>query len=120
MIGAGAVVLPKIVIGENSIIAVGAVVTKKDELLLLHYKCFGSQYPVERNCFLAGGLGGVDRANGWGHRYNWGEKEYSEEWQFFESRAVDPAQPGSAAWKKSREPRWRRLQPHPWWQFWGQ
>lgn len=92
------------------------VVPKKDVLLLLHYKCLGRQYLMERNSFLAGGLKQTDRDNSWGHQYSWSEERYREELDLLGSAAVDLSQIGSAAWKKHPGPKWWR-QPRPWWKF---
>lgn len=102
------------------------VLPEEDELLLLHYKNLGLSYLLERDSFLAKGLGEIDRANEWGHRYAWDKEKHREEWEFFRSRLVDIALLGADAWKGHSESRWWRssiqpdpsIQPHPWWKFW--
>jgi hypothetical protein len=96
------------------------VLPEEDELLLLHYKYLGMSYLVERNSFLAAGLGEIDRANDWGHQYIWDKARHKEEWELFRSRLVDIALLGANAWKQHREPRsWRSwIRYRPWWKFW--
>lgn len=96
------------------------VLPEEDELLLLHYKYLGQSYLIERNSFLAGGLGKIDRANQWGYQYTYSKEKFGEQWDFFKSGLVDIALLGADAWKQHREPRswqsWTRYRP--WWKSW--
>ncbi len=96
------------------------VLPEEDELLLLHYKNLSLSYLMERDSFLAKGLGEIDRANRWGHRYLWDEQKHREEWEYFRSRLVDTALLGADAWKGHREPRWwgSFIRYRPWWKPW--
>lgn len=84
-----------------------------DEMLLLHYKYMGFEATHRRHQQLRQGLGSLDVARGWGHKYSWSADELRDDWDRTASRAVDiralgghPAThyPITPWWQKYREP----------------
>jgi glycosyltransferase involved in cell wall biosynthesis len=79
-----------------------------DEMLLLHYKYMGFERTHLRHQQLRQGLGRVDAARGWGHKYSWSADELRDDWDRCAGRAVDIRALGS-------EPA-ARYPSTPWWQ----
>ena len=57
------------------------------EVLLLHYKQLGVDYPIVRSAELRRGLRARDLAEGWGFHYSWSEDEIRSKWQEIRSAA---------------------------------
>jgi hypothetical protein len=60
-----------------------------DTLLNLHYKYMEFEYIRARHAMLRTGLGAVDIANRWGHRYSFDDAQLARDFQSFLARAVD-------------------------------
>lgn len=84
-----------------------------DEMLLLHYKYMGFEETHRRHQRLREGLGSLDVARGWGHKYSWSAEDLRRDWIRSASRAVDirtlgenPAAhyPTSPWWQQYRGP----------------
>jgi hypothetical protein len=64
-------------------------VPQLDEILLLHYKYLGKARTLNRHRELYTGLGATDLSNGWGHKYNWSDEQFTEDWENVRNAAVD-------------------------------
>jgi glycosyltransferase involved in cell wall biosynthesis len=62
---------------------------KVDELLNLHYKYLSFNQTYQRHIELGDKLRGFDVELNAGHKYRWSRDELLEDWQYFESHAVD-------------------------------
>jgi hypothetical protein len=65
----------------------------QDALMLLHYKYLGFEETLRRHHAQSFGLGPTDRANNWGHQYDWSRMQLGLSWQGFAERAVDIGAP---------------------------
>jgi hypothetical protein len=81
---------------------------ERDELLLLHYKQLGHDYPLQRNRFLATGLGSVDLQHGWGFHYFRGPEEQAQFRGELNQKLVDISNSDFLPWRDHREARWWR------------
>jgi hypothetical protein len=60
-----------------------------DEVMLFHYKYLSFAETLHRHGQLRQGLGEADIANGWGHKYSWGEAELRADWDRLAASAID-------------------------------
>jgi len=81
---------------------------ERDELLLLHYKQLGYDYPLQRNRFLIAGLGPIDLKNNWGFHYFRGNEEQTRLRKELSKILVDIRDPAYLPWRDHPEPRWWR------------
>ncbi len=58
------------------------------EILLLHFKQLGPEYPVLRSAELMKGIKSRDLEQGWGIHYSWSADEIRNTWQVMRSNAV--------------------------------
>ena len=82
----------------------------RDEVLLLHYKYLGIDYVAPRHALLATGLGPTDRANQWGHQFDFRREQLLEKIARLNASAVDVLNLGPHADAVSAGPRWWRTE----------
>lgn len=80
----------------------------RDEVINLHYKYLGLDYVHARHQMLKSGLGALDVANNFGHRYRFSPQELESDYGSFEKRGVDIAGLTLAGHDDHAEPRWWR------------
>lgn len=77
-------------VGRHKSLPIGNVVYPKNDILLnLHYKYLNFETTFKRHAALQEKLGVVDKENHWGTQYGWPLKKFKEDWDYFESRAVE-------------------------------
>lgn len=80
-------------IGRHTAEPVGEIrMPNRDEVLLLHYKYIGRSRVEARHHQLSAQLGAKDKANRWGHQYEWSTEELTADWEAFVAHAVDVRQ----------------------------
>jgi glycosyltransferase involved in cell wall biosynthesis len=77
-----------------------------DELSLLHYKCLGVEYVLQRHGALKLGLGKLDIARGWGDQYFWSEEELRGEVNKSTRQAKDLLHSYDVSLEEYPQPRW--------------
>ncbi len=65
------------------------------EVLLLHFKQLGVDYPIARSAELLQGLKARDFEKGWGVHYSWSSDEIQANWQSLKSMSARPRPWGS-------------------------
>ena len=77
-------------LGRHGAAPIGDVrVPARDEILLLHYKYLNLPRTHARHRELRAGLGTIDLANLWGHKYSWSLDQLEADWRAVAASAVD-------------------------------
>lgn len=69
------------------------VLPPKDEVLMFHYKYLGVDYTQRRHEQCRSRQGAMDIEKGWGHKWWWNRDQLALDWNDFESRLIDTANP---------------------------
>jgi hypothetical protein len=93
--------------GRHTVSFAGTVVyPQQDEVINLHYKYLGVSHTHHRHLMQRERLGSIDRANSWGHKYDWSESQLEADFEKLRAALVNVSEIDHHT--THAEPRWWR------------